>query len=265
MIRNFYKTVGSLRSFSLAPLFLSGTLFLVILAFRHFSGVRDKNFLFETLWFYYVPLAMFGLFFLFRMNLLLFVWWRFVFGLVFTFLYISVLVQVAYFSGWHTIAGGMLFSLLLYTILFLLRFVFWSDFYTKLLWYHKIEHKDGEDVFFVKRDGYMEVYELNDKLYFLKFTAFWEKNFFSKSISLNPEALSPYYKMTGVIIALGSVFAAYTGFNVVSAGIVVVFSLMIPDFLRYLVAGAFLDAVLVSKYKVGDTVDFSSKRQNATD
>lgn len=84
-------------------------------------------------------------------------------------------------------------------------------------------------------------------------------------MSLNPEALAPYYKITGVAIALGSIVAAYTGFNVVSAGIIIAFSLIIPEFLRYLVASAFLDAVLASKYKVGDTIDFSSKRQRETD
>lgn len=265
MIRNFYRTVGGVRSYALAPLFLSGMLFLVPLAFRHFTDVQDVEFILEEYWFSYIPLSLLGVLFSFKMNILAFVWWRFFAGVAFVFLYVSVLVQVAYFSGWYVVVGLMLFSLLFYIVLFLLRFVFWSDFYSKLRLCQKVERVDSEDIFYLKSDGYMEVYELNDKLRFLKFTAFWEKDFFSKSISLNPEALAPYYKMTGVIIALGSVVAAYTGFNVVSAGIIVGLSLMIPEFLRYLVAGAFLDAVLASKYKVGDTIDFSSKRQSATD
>lgn len=265
MIKNFYKTVWSLSGFSLFLAFYLGLFFIVILAFKHFSGHADCYFLLEMYGVYCILFFLVGMFFVFKMNVFLFVWWRFLAGLCFVFFKISVLVQVAYFSGWYALTGLMIFSLAFYTFLFLLRFVFWSDFYYKLRWYHKIEHRNGEDVFYLKRDGYMEVYELNDKLRFLKFTAFWEKDFFSKSVSLNPEALAPYYKITGVAIALGSVVAAYTGFNVVSAGIIIAFSLIIPEFLRYLVAGAFLDAVLASKYKVGDTIDFSSKRQSASD
>jgi hypothetical protein len=199
------------------------------------------------------------------MSAITFVWWRFFYGVCFVSLYFSVLVQVAYFSGWYVASVMMICALVFYVFLFLLRFVFWSDFYSKLRWCRKVEHKDGFEFFYLRRDGYMEVYELNDKLRSLKFTAFWEKDFFSKSISLNPEVLAPYYKITWVIIALGALVAVYTGFNIVSAIIIIGFSLLLPEFLRHFVASAFLDAVLVSKYKVGDTVDFSSKRQNATD
>ncbi len=265
MIKNFYKTVWSLHGYALFPLFFLVLFFPVMLAFRHFSGIQGVVFILERCWFFYIPLSFLGLFFTFKMNVLIFVWWRFFSGLLFISLYVSVLVQMAYFSGWYVVTGLMLFSLIFYTVLFLLRFVFWSDFYAKLLWYHKIENKNGEDIFYLKRDGYMEVYELNEKLKFLKFTAFWENGFFSKSVSLNPEALAPYYKMTGAVIALGMVVAAYTGFNVVSAGIIAGLSLMIPEFFRHFVASAFLDAVLASKYKVGDIVDFSSKRQRSTD
>lgn len=265
MLKNFYKVNRELEIYALGPLFYIGGLFCIILFFRHLTGIQGANFLLERFWLGYLLLSLSGLLFKLKMNSFIFVWWRFFYGLFFVSLYISVLVQMAYFSGWHVASVVMVCILVFYVALFLLRFVFWSDFYCNLKLHGKLGCGGGCDIFYLKRDGYVEVYELNGKLHALKYAAFWEKDFFSKSIPLNPEALSPYNKMTWSIIALGALFAVYTGFNMISAVIIIGLSLLIPEFLRHFVASAFLDAVLASKYKVGDTIDFSSKRQSESD
>ncbi|RVU40182.1 hypothetical protein EOE67_08005 [Rheinheimera riviphila] len=259
MVKNFYRTVASLPSYALAPWIFLGGHFLLILVFRHFSGVTEVEFLLEKYWYFYIPVSFCGVIFNFRMHVLFFVWWRFLAGLCFMFLYISVLLEMAYFSGWPFISYSMLVLLFLYSLFFLLRFVFWSDFHRTLLWYRKIENKHGEDIFYLTKDGYMEVHELNDKLKFLKFTAFWEIDFFAKPVDLTSKTLNGFYKFFGLVVALGAIYAAFTDFNVVSAGIIIVFSLIIPEFLRHSVGSAFLDAILVSKYKIGDRVVFPKK------
>lgn len=259
MVKNFYRTVASLPGYALAPWFFLGAHFLLILVFRHFTGMVDVEFLLEKYWYIYIPVSFCGVIFNFRMNVIFFVWWRFLAGLVFMSLYISVLLEMAYFSGWFLVSYSMLVLLFLYTLLFLLRFVFWSDFHRTLLLYRKVENKQGKDIFYLKKDGYMEVYELNDGLKFLKFTAFWEIDFFAKPVDLNSKTISGFYMILGGGVALGAVYAAFTEFNVVGAGIIIVFSLIIPEFLRHSVGSAFLDAVLVSKYQVGDRVVFPKK------
>jgi len=258
VVKNFYRTVASLPGYALAPWIFLGGHFLMILVFRHFTGITEVEFSLEKYWYFYVPVSFCGVIFNFRMHVLFFVWWRFLAGLFFMFLYISVLIEMAYFSGWPFVSNSMLMLLSLYSIFFLLRFVFWSDFYRTLLWYHKIENKQGEDIFYLAKDGYMEVYELNNKLKFLKFTAFWEFDYFSKPVDLNSKTLSGYYKFIGAIITLGAVYAAFTDFNIVSAGIIIVYSCIIPEFLRHFVGSAFLDAILVTKYKIGDRVVFQN-------
>ncbi|NQY65749.1 MAG: hypothetical protein HRT38_19045 [Alteromonadaceae bacterium] len=256
MLYNSYSMGG----FGVQILTRSGLLFfiwLACIAYEDFDHNFEGRFLVQDYYIYYLGYAFIGALFYIKFNVRIFIIWRFLLESFFCIALISFPMQVAYYNSWDLVYFSFYFLLIFYSGFYLLRFVFWKDFHNSLLVHEKLKKHSNRTGFYLANDGYVELYELNDKLAWLKNIAFWENNFFSKELKLsNSKTFKSIINVSFFIFIVGLVWGAVTGFNVYGLVSVVVVSLIIPLFMRVTIAPAFLDLILSSMYEVKDSIDF---------
>ncbi|MCP4984573.1 MAG: hypothetical protein GY928_00515 [Colwellia sp.] len=190
----------------------------------------------------------------FRIPMLL---WRLLLELFFCICVISIPLEIAYYNEWSVTFYSQIFLLFVYTLLFMIRIIYWKLFEKSLLELGKLELVSEQLKVNLNKDGYIEVYELGKQLKWLQKTAFWEFKFFSKEASnftKNESRMLTTFMIILLICLI--VIPLMTGFNIFGVFGILLSYMMIPLLLRVTIANSFLDLIVAGIYSSNDKLKF---------